>query len=65
MIHAITTTWAFDEAKKREALPRRCPKCRREQVAEEKKLNAPITCEKCGALLPPRAEEEAKKRRLV
>lgn len=67
MIHAITATWAFDEAKKREALSRRCQKCREEQVVEEKKLNEPVACEKCGTAIPPKAdaEREAKKRRLV
>ena len=53
MIHAITATWAFDEAKKRQALSRRCPKCRSEQVAAEKKINETVSCEKCGTEIPP------------
>lgn len=55
MIHAITATWAVVEAKKRKGLSRRCPKCRGEQVAPEKKINEPVTCEKCGAEIPPKS----------
>lgn len=53
MIHAITSTWAFDEAKKREALSRSCPKCSRRQVAGEEKINEPVACENCGEEIPP------------
>jgi hypothetical protein len=52
MIHAITATWAFDEAKKREELSRRCQKCQNEQIASEEKLNIPISCEECGTEIP-------------
>lgn len=63
MIHALTAMWAYDKAKKREALSRRCLKCRSEQVAAERQINEPITCEKCGTLIPPRAAgSEAKGR---
>jgi len=55
MIHAITATWAFDEAKKRQALSRRCPKCRSEQIAAEEKINEPVACDVCKAQIPPKA----------
>ena len=54
MIHAITATWAFDEAKKREALTRRCPKCRREQISAEEKINEPVACDDCGTEIQPK-----------
>jgi len=54
MIHAITATWAFDEAKKPEALSRRCPKCRSEQITAEEKISESAACEKCGAEIPPK-----------
>jgi len=62
MIHAITATWAFDEAKKRQALSRRCPKCRSEQGAAEKKINETVTCEKCGTEIPPKTSAHSKMR---
>lgn len=62
MIHAIVTTWALDEAKKREALAHRCPKCGGERNASEKKESEPVFCEKCGTKIPPSeiANPEAK-----
>ena len=62
MIHAITATWAFDEAKKREALTRRCPKCHSEQIAAEEKINEPVACEKCGTEIPPKTAASRKTR---
>jgi ribosomal protein S27E len=63
MIHAIMATWAFDEAKKRAALSRNCPKCRHEQPASDEKINSMIACEKCGSEIPPKiaANIKAKK----
>lgn len=60
MIHAITATRAFNEAKKREALSRLCRHCRSEQIAEDKKLNEPIICEKCGTEIPPESPAKRK-----
>jgi hypothetical protein len=60
MIHAIVATWAFDEARKREALSRNCPKCRHEQLASEEKINTAISCEECGAEIPPNAVNNAR-----
>lgn len=63
MIHAITATWAFDEANKRETLALRCPQCRREQSAPGKKIKEPITCEKCGTEIPRKSSAECSKMR--
>lgn len=52
MIHAITATWALNDAKKRETLSRRCPKCQNEQATPEEKINTAISCEKCGTEIP-------------
>ena len=62
MIHAITATWAFDEAKKREALTRRYPKCRSEEIAAEEKINEPVACEKCGTEIQPKTNASRKAR---
>ncbi len=52
MIHAITATWAFDEANKRQASPRRCS-CGKEQIASKRHKNAAIACKNCGTPIPP------------
>lgn len=59
MIHAIAATWAIDDAKKRETLSRNCPKCEHEQLASEGKINTVISCEECGAEIPPNAANNA------
>lgn len=55
MIHAITATWAFDEAKKRETSSRNCPKCQHEQIISEEKINTSIRCRECGNEILPEA----------
>lgn len=62
MINAITANKALNDANGHEALSRRCPKCRSEQIAEEKKSNEPMLCEKCETEIPPQifAAQEAK-----
>jgi predicted RNA-binding Zn-ribbon protein involved in translation (DUF1610 family) len=65
MIHAIVTTWALDEAKKRDALSHRCPKCgREERIASEKRQDEPVFCENCGTEFSQSetADREAKMR---
>jgi predicted SprT family Zn-dependent metalloprotease len=51
MIHAITATWAFDEAYKREATPLRCS-CGNEQLASKRHVNTAIACKNCGTPIP-------------
>lgn len=58
MIHAMMATWGFDEAKRRAALERRCPKCHSKQIAPEKKINKPVSCKKCGMQIPAKKKSE-------
>jgi hypothetical protein len=62
MIHAITATWAFDEAKKRPKLSRRCANCQSEKVAAEEKISESAACEECGTEIPPKTSAHSKMR---
>ena len=37
-----------------ELLTRQCPKCGRKQVVPKEKLTAVVSCERCGAGVPPK-----------
>lgn len=37
-----------------ELLTRQCPRCGRKQVIPKEKLTAHVSCERCGASVPPK-----------
>lgn len=52
MIHALVTTLAYGETRRR-MLTRRCPRCGHEQLTAEGKLHEPVPCDRCAVAIPP------------